>query len=99
MGAENKERGISLFLESDPETGKPAVSVIVPVYQAQDYIMDCVDSILAQTDKDYELLPLADDPAEAVAALTKQYYLTRGAAPKQILLSPPISGSSARSLQ
>ena len=37
-------------------------------------------------DKEYELLPLADDPAEAVAALTKQYYLTRGAAPKQILL-------------
>ena len=37
-------------------------------------------------DKDYEILPLADDPAEAVAALTKQYYLNRGAAPKQILL-------------
>ncbi len=37
-------------------------------------------------DKDYELLPLAEDPAEAVSALTKQYYLTRGAAPKQILL-------------
>ena len=37
-------------------------------------------------DKDYELLPLAEDPAEAVSALTKQFYLTRGAAPKQILL-------------
>ena len=37
-------------------------------------------------DKEYELLPLADDPAEAMAALTKQYYLSRGAAPKQILL-------------
>ena len=37
-------------------------------------------------DKDYELLPLADDPPEAVSALIKQYYLTRGAVPKQILL-------------
>ena len=37
-------------------------------------------------DKDYEILPLADDPAETVSALTKQYYLSRGAAPKQILL-------------
>lgn len=37
-------------------------------------------------DKDYEIQPLADDPAEAVSALVKQYYLTRGAAPKQILL-------------
>ena len=37
-------------------------------------------------DKDYEILPKADDPSEAVSSLTKQYYLTRGAAPKQILL-------------
>ncbi|MBQ1411071.1 MAG: excinuclease ABC subunit UvrC [Oscillospiraceae bacterium] len=37
-------------------------------------------------DKDYEILPLADDPAEAVSALLKQYYFSRGAAPKQILL-------------
>ena len=37
-------------------------------------------------DKEYEILSLADDPAEAVATLTKQYYLTRGAAPEQILL-------------
>ena len=37
-------------------------------------------------DKDYEILPRTEDPAEAVSALTKQYYLTRGAAPKQILL-------------
>ncbi len=37
-------------------------------------------------DKDYEILPLAEDPGEAVSALTKQYYLSRGAAPKQILL-------------
>ena len=37
-------------------------------------------------DKDYQILPLADDPAEAVSALIKQYYLTRGAAPRQILL-------------
>ncbi len=37
-------------------------------------------------DKDYEIQPLADDPAEAISSLLKQYYLTRGAAPKQILL-------------
>ncbi len=37
-------------------------------------------------DKDYEIQPLAEDPAEAVSALVKQYYLSRGAAPKQILL-------------
>ena len=37
-------------------------------------------------DKDYELLPPADERQEALSSLVKQYYLVRGAAPKQILL-------------
>lgn len=37
-------------------------------------------------DKEYELLPATDDAAEALASLVKQYYLTRKAAPKRILL-------------
>lgn len=41
-------------------------------------------------DKDYELFPIADDPQEAVGALVKQYYLTRKAAPKRILLPYPM---------
>ena len=37
-------------------------------------------------DKDYDLLPVADDPSEALSSLVKQYYLQRQAAPKRILL-------------
>ncbi len=37
-------------------------------------------------DKDYELLPVPDEPEEALSALVKQYYLKRRAAPKRILL-------------
>ena len=37
-------------------------------------------------DKDYELLPLPEDREEALSSLVKQYYLTRKAAPKRILL-------------
>ena len=37
-------------------------------------------------DKEYEVLPLPDDPAEAVSSLLKQYYLSRGLAPKHVLL-------------
>ncbi len=37
-------------------------------------------------DKDYEILSPQDDEAEAVSTLVKQYYLARGAAPKQIYL-------------
>lgn len=37
-------------------------------------------------DKDYEIHPLPDDRQEAVSSLMKQYYLSRGLAPKIVLL-------------
>lgn len=37
-------------------------------------------------DKDYEILPNADDPQTVVSSLIKQYYLSRGFAPKIVLL-------------
>lgn len=44
-------------------------------------------------DKDYEVHPLPDDKTEAVSSLLKQYYLSRGIAPKQILLPFAIEDS------
>lgn len=44
-------------------------------------------------DKDYEILPLPDDKAEAVSSLMKQYYLSRGLAPKIVLLPFAIDDS------
>lgn len=37
-------------------------------------------------DKDYEVFSAPDDPEAAVSSLMKQYYLTRGLAPKVVLL-------------
>ncbi len=37
-------------------------------------------------DKDYEVFPRPDDKQEAVSSLMKQYYLSRGLAPKLVLL-------------
>ena len=37
-------------------------------------------------DKDYEVLPIPDDREAAVSSLLKQYYLSRGLAPKRVLL-------------
>ena len=37
-------------------------------------------------DKDYEVFSRPDDKAEAVSSLLKQYYLSRGLAPKRLLL-------------
>ena len=44
-------------------------------------------------DKDYEVFPLPDDKTEAVSSLMKQYYLSRGLAPKHVLLPFEIDDS------
>ena len=49
------------------------ISIIVPVYQAQDYIMDCVDSILAQSDKDFELILVDDGSRDFSGRLCDEY--------------------------
>ena len=38
----------------------PKATVVVPVYNVENYLIKCVDSILAQTEPDFELL-LVDD--------------------------------------
>ena len=39
---------------------KPIISVIIPVYNTEKYLRRCIDSVLAQTYQDFELL-LIDD--------------------------------------
>lgn len=41
-------------------------------------------------DKEYEIVALEEDEQEAVSALVKQFYLARGAAPKNIFLPFPM---------
>jgi len=48
----------------------------------------------ALLDKDYELLPVPEDPEAAVSSLVKQYYLLRGFAPKKVLLPFPINDAA-----
>ena len=39
---------------------RPLISIIIPIYKAQDYLQRCVDSMLCQTFKEFELI-LVDD--------------------------------------
>jgi glycosyltransferase involved in cell wall biosynthesis len=41
-------------------TNSPLISIIVPIYKAEKYLADCLDSILAQTFKDFELILIND---------------------------------------
>lgn len=45
---------------NNQEINIPLVSVIVPIYKAEKYLNKCIDSLLAQTFTDFEIL-LIDD--------------------------------------
>ena len=34
----------------------PIISVIVPVYKAESFLAECIDSILSQTFRDFEIM-------------------------------------------
>lgn len=51
----------------------PTISVIVPVYNAQKYIHRCVDSILAQTFSDFELILVDDGSPDNCGAICDEY--------------------------
>lgn len=51
----------------------PTISVIVPVYNAQKHIHRCVDSILAQTFTDFELILVDDGSPDNCGAICDEY--------------------------
>ena len=51
----------------------PAISVIVPVYQAEAYLADCVESILAQTFQDFEVILVEDGSPDNSGKLCDAY--------------------------
>ena len=54
---------------------KPAISVIIPVYNAQDGIKRCVDSLLNQSFKNLEIILLNDGSKDNSLNILKEYEL------------------------
>ena len=56
-------------MENKKQPGYPAISIIVPVYKTERFLNECIDSILAQTFADFELILVDDGSPDACPAL------------------------------
>lgn len=54
-------------------TKSPQISVIVPIYNVERYIRQCIDSILVQTFTDFELLLIDDGSPDGCPAICDEY--------------------------
>lgn len=54
---------------------KPKISIIVPVYKAEPYLKKCIDSILNQTFKDFELILINDGSTDNSGKICDEYAL------------------------
>ena len=77
-------------------THTPAISIIVPIYNVERYLCECIDSIIAQTFVDWELL-LIDDGSTDNSRLICEDYASKD---KRIRVTHKPNGgvSSARNL-
>ncbi len=51
----------------------PELSIIVPVYKVEKYLPKCIDSILAQTFRDFELILIDDGSPDNCGAICDEY--------------------------
>lgn len=54
----------------------PFISIIVPVYKTEKYVLKCLDSILAQTYKNFEVLVIDDGSPDCSGKICDQVALT-----------------------
>ena len=61
---------------------KPKISVIIPVYNVEKYLAECLDSVVNQTLKDIEIICVNDGSTDGSAQILEEY------AQKDIIIDP-----------
>ena len=52
---------------------KPQISIIIPVYNAEKYLRKCIESVIAQTYKDWEAILVNDGSKDSSLAICQEY--------------------------
>ena len=60
---------------------KPLLSIIVPVYDVEKYLQKCIDSILAQTFTDFELILVEDGSPDGCSVLLSLIHISEPTRP------------------
>ena len=70
----------------------PRISVVVPIYNVEEYLRECLDSIARQTFGDYEVVMVDDGSTDGSAAIAREFA---GHDPRFRLLSQANAGLGA----
>lgn len=55
----------------------PKISIIVPVYNSEQEIKDCLDSLVEQTEKDLEIIVIDDKSTDHSLEIINTYMPTK----------------------
>lgn len=75
-------------------TNNPLVSIIIPVYNSQEYIKECLESVFAQTYKGYEVVIVDDGSTDLTVSIIND-IIKKNKIEKIVLVKQANSGPSA----
>lgn len=74
---------------AEGEERAPKLSVLVPIYNAQDFLRECLDSLVGQTLRDMEIVCIDDGSTDSSAGIISEYAVRDG---RIRVISKPNSG-------
>ena len=51
----------------------PAISLLIPIYNVEKYLRECLDSVLAQSFTDFEAICINDGSTDSSRAIVQEY--------------------------